>query len=75
MKVEDGGVVLLKVLIEHARHQVWQNRPTEALSILDDAGDAAQKMLDYFRILQQAEASVPLSWTEFVNMRSKKRKQ
>lgn len=73
MLIESNGPAHLLVLIEHARQMTWQNSPTKALEVLQDAADTATLLLDWFRLLQQAGVQLPVSWTDFTNMRNKKR--
>lgn len=73
MLIESDAPARLRVLIAHARHMVWENKPTQALDILQDAEDTAMLLLDWFRLLQEARTNLPISWTDFANMRNKKK--
>jgi len=52
--VEDGPVL---IAIAEARH------------ILDEAGDLASMLIEWFRELQKIGVRVPITWTDFVHSR------
>lgn len=74
MQLEMNAPAGLKVYLEFARKAIMENKLVDALDVIRDADDLATQLLEYFRFLASTKIDLPMGWTEFVTMRSRKKK-